>query len=53
MLANPELSGTLFAPTDAAFSKLLAELGISADELLAQKDLLVKVGNGVGMLCYP
>ncbi|GAB4815238.1 hypothetical protein N2152v2_002284 [Parachlorella kessleri] len=43
VLADPELSGTLFAPTDAAFAKLLKVLGVSADELLAQKDLLVKV----------
>ncbi|GAB4815235.1 hypothetical protein N2152v2_002281 [Parachlorella kessleri] len=43
VLADPELSGTLFAPTDAAFAKLLKALGVSADELLAQKDLLVKV----------
>jgi uncharacterized surface protein with fasciclin (FAS1) repeats len=30
---------TLFAPTDAAFTTLLAELGISADQLLANPDL--------------
>ncbi len=45
VLADPELSGTLFAPTDAAFAKLLKALGVSADELLAQKDLLVKVSS--------
>jgi uncharacterized surface protein with fasciclin (FAS1) repeats len=30
---------TVFAPTDAAFEKLLKELGITADQLLARKDL--------------
>ena len=30
---------TVFAPTDAAFEKLLKELGITAEELLARKDL--------------
>lgn len=30
---------TVFAPTNAAFEKLLAELDITADELLAQPDL--------------
>lgn len=30
---------TVFAPTDAAFETLLADLGITAEELLAQADL--------------
>ena len=30
---------TVFAPTNAAFEKLLAELDITAEELLAQPDL--------------
>ncbi|WP_368505084.1 fasciclin domain-containing protein [Alkalihalophilus sp. As8PL] len=30
---------TVFAPTDEAFDKLLQELGITADELLAREDL--------------
>jgi uncharacterized surface protein with fasciclin (FAS1) repeats len=30
---------TVFAPTDEAFNKLLTELGITAEELLARKDL--------------
>lgn len=30
---------TVFAPTNAAFDKLLTDLGITADELLAQPDL--------------
>ena len=30
---------TVFAPTDEAFNKLLKDLGITADELLARKDL--------------
>ena len=47
VLADPELSGTLFAPTDAAFAKLLKGLGVSAAELLAQKDLLVKVSSKI------
>ena len=51
VLADPELSGTLFAPTDAAFAKLLKALGVSADELLAQKDLLVKVSSLSGFPC--
>lgn len=30
---------TVFAPTDAAFDKLLKDLGVTAEELLARKDL--------------
>ena len=34
---------TVFAPTNAAFAKLLIELGVSKDQLLADKALLTKV----------
>lgn len=34
---------TVFAPTNAAFAKLLAELGLTKDQLLANKPLLTKV----------
>ena len=34
---------TVFAPTDAAFAGLLAELGVSKSALLADKPLLTKV----------
>jgi uncharacterized surface protein with fasciclin (FAS1) repeats len=34
---------TVFAPTDAAFADLLAQLNITADQLLANTDLLTKV----------
>jgi uncharacterized surface protein with fasciclin (FAS1) repeats len=34
---------TVFAPTDAAFADLLAQLNLTADELLANTDLLTKV----------
>ena len=34
---------TVFAPTDAAFAALLTELGITRDQLLADKALLTKV----------
>ncbi len=34
---------TVFAPTNAAFAALLAELGVSKDALLANKPLLAKV----------
>ncbi len=30
---------TVFAPTDAAFNKLLTEMNITAEQLLARKDL--------------
>ncbi|MDL5031559.1 fasciclin domain-containing protein [Pelomonas sp. APW6] len=34
---------TVFAPTNAAFAKLLAELGVSKEQLLADKALLTQV----------
>ena len=34
---------TVFAPTDAAFVSLLAELGVSADALLSNQDLVTEV----------
>ena len=34
---------TVFAPTDAAFAALLSELGVTKDQLLANKPLLVEV----------
>ncbi|HMM84522.1 fasciclin domain-containing protein [Azohydromonas sp.] len=34
---------TVFAPTDAAFAALLGELGVTKDQLLADKDLLTAV----------
>ncbi|MGZ9236189.1 MAG: fasciclin domain-containing protein, partial [Anaerolineales bacterium] len=34
---------TVFAPTDAAFVALLGELGLTADELLSNNDLVTKV----------
>jgi uncharacterized surface protein with fasciclin (FAS1) repeats len=44
---GPTLSGpgpfTIFAPTNAAFASLLTELGVSKDELLADKPLLTAV----------
>jgi uncharacterized surface protein with fasciclin (FAS1) repeats len=34
---------TVFAPTDAAFVALLGELGLTAEELLAEKELVTQV----------
>ena len=34
---------TVFAPTNAAFAKLLAELGVTKEQLLANKPLLTQV----------
>ncbi len=38
-VADPEADLTVFAPTDAAFEALLAELGATPEELLAREDL--------------
>ncbi|MBX3066497.1 MAG: fasciclin domain-containing protein [Anaerolineae bacterium] len=43
LLSNPGVNLTVFAPTNAAFSALLARLGITADELLANKQLVTQV----------
>lgn len=42
-LSNPEREFTVFAPTDAAFTALLAELGVTADQLLSDKPTLSRV----------
>jgi len=34
---------TVFAPTDAAFGSLLSELGLTAEQLLGNRDLVTKV----------
>ena len=47
-LSDPSLQGTLFAPTDAAFAQLLAALKLKPEELLANTELLTKVGLGLG-----
>jgi uncharacterized surface protein with fasciclin (FAS1) repeats len=38
-LTNPFVELTVFAPTDAAFTQILAELDLTAEELLASEDL--------------
>jgi uncharacterized surface protein with fasciclin (FAS1) repeats len=40
LLSNPDASLTVFAPTDAAFTALLEALEVSAEDLLANTDLL-------------
>lgn len=42
-LANEDADFTVFAPNNAAFAKLLAELNISKEQLLQDKPLLTKV----------
>ncbi len=42
-LSNPEASLTVFAPTDRAFVALLNGLGLTADQLLANRTLLNNV----------
>jgi transforming growth factor-beta-induced protein len=42
-LSNPEKEFTVFAPTDAAFTALLAELGVTAEQLLSDKMMLSRV----------
>ena len=43
VLSDPNEMLTVFAPTDAAFLELLDALGMSADELLAETELLNEV----------
>ena len=38
-----ERQSTVFAPTDAAFKPLLEELGLTAEQLLSDRDLVTKV----------
>lgn len=40
ILSDPEAGVTVFAPTDAAFLALLEALGVTAEDLLADTDLL-------------
>jgi uncharacterized surface protein with fasciclin (FAS1) repeats len=40
---DPESSITLFAPTNAAFERLLMTLGVSAEELLADTETVASV----------
>ena len=42
-LTDPEAEFTVFAPTDAAFEKLLGDYGLTAEELLASGELLKNV----------
>jgi uncharacterized surface protein with fasciclin (FAS1) repeats len=42
-LSDRSASLTVFAPTDAAFAALLAQLGVSAEELLSNTTLLTQV----------
>ena len=42
-LSNPEKEYTVFAPTDAAFTALLAELGVTAEQLLSDKPMLSRI----------
>lgn len=40
LLSNPDASVTVFAPTDAAFAAALEALGVTAEDLLANTELL-------------
>jgi uncharacterized surface protein with fasciclin (FAS1) repeats len=42
-LSDPDASLTVFAPTDAAFAAALDALGITAEDLLADTDLLTSI----------
>jgi transforming growth factor-beta-induced protein len=42
-LADPDATLTVFAPTNAAFDAALADLGITADELLADTETLTAI----------
>ncbi|PSC67449.1 beta-Ig-H3 fasciclin [Micractinium conductrix] len=46
-LSDPELVATLFAPEDDAFTPLLASLGITADQLLADTETLKQACGGL------
>lgn len=48
-LSDRSLKATVFAPTDAAFAAALEALGVTAEELLAQPELLAAVSRGVGL----
>lgn len=43
LLSNPEASMTVFAPTDAAFAAALEALGVTAEDLLGNTELLNSV----------
>jgi uncharacterized surface protein with fasciclin (FAS1) repeats len=43
VLADPNLRITVFAPTNAAFTNLLAELNLSAEQLLANRTLVTNI----------
>lgn len=45
VLNDPNFKGTVFAPTNEAFGLLLEDLGVSAEDLLANTELLQKVLN--------
>lgn len=42
-LSNPDANFTVFAPNNAAFEALLADLNLTAEQLLSNKELLVAV----------
>lgn len=42
-LSDPDATYTVFAPTDAAFATALDDLGLTAEELLADTDLLTTI----------
>jgi uncharacterized surface protein with fasciclin (FAS1) repeats len=44
-LSNTEKDFTVFAPTDAAFTALLAELGVTAEELFGDKMMLSRANT--------
>lgn len=42
-LSDPNLTATIFAPTDAAFTAALKAYGLTAAQLLSNKDVLTTV----------
>merc|ERR1712037_1022650 len=42
-LSDPSLEATIFAPTDAAFTQALTDLGLTKEELLADTETLTNV----------